>query len=194
MLCAAGPATAQQGENPKLDFGPGNPFGVWLHGESGTSIIPGHALSAPIYLQGTSLNRPPAQSSLLAKPSVITTPGTIAKMEAAFYCNDTPFIDQVRLPVASFLGGHVKLVWLESDVTTANFVLGLPGAGTLSSLSMFGSGHLAIHTPPSDELTGVHMTFQLHGGETSAQDNSGLRGMQYLVRASRDFFQTLAAR
>lgn len=110
-------------------------------------------------------------------------------MEAAFYCNDMPFIDQVRLPVASLLKGRVKLVWLESDVTTADFVLGLSGAGTLSSLSMFGYGHLATHTPPSDELTGVHMTFQLRGGEISAQDNSGLRGMQSLVRAGHDFFR-----
>jgi hypothetical protein len=115
-------------------------------------------------------------------------------MEAAFYCNDTPFIDQVRLPMAALWGGRVKLVGFESDVTTANFVLGLPGAGLLQSLSMTGSGHLATRTPPSDQLVGVHMTFNLHGSDVEPLDNSGLHGMQFLVRASRDFFQSVVSR
>lgn len=115
-------------------------------------------------------------------------------MEAAFYCNDTPFIDQVRLPLATVWGGRIKLTGFESDVTTANFVLGLPGGGTLHSLSMFGSGHLAMWTPPSDQLVGMNMVFTLRGHESGAADNSGLRGVQYVVRASRGFLQTLTSR
>ena len=68
------------------------------------------------------------------------------------------------------------------------------GAGLLPSLSMTGSGHLAMRTPPSDQLVGVHMTFNLHGADVEALDNSGLHGMQYLVRASRGLFQSLASR
>jgi len=118
----------------------------------------------------------------------------IEKMEAAFSCNDTPFIDQVRLPVAALWRGRVRLTGFESDVTTANFVFGLPGAGTLRSLSLTGSGHLAMHTPPSDQLIGMHLTFYMDGGVSGAQDNSGLRGMQYLVRSGRNFLQTLLPR
>jgi len=78
------------------------------------------------------------------KPLWTSSPGTIQRMESAFYCNDTPFVDQVRLPLATLWHGRVKLVGFESDVTTANFVMGLPGQGALHNLSAFGGdGFLA---------------------------------------------------
>jgi len=152
------------------------------------------SLPDPVFLHDYSFSRPADRQMFPAKPLQFSSGGIIERMEAAFYCNDTPFIDQVRLPMAALWGGRVKLVGFESDVTTANFVLGLPGAGLLPSLSMTGSGHLAMRTPPSDQLVGVHMTFNLHGADVEALDNSGLHGMQYLVRASRGLFQSLASR
>lgn len=121
-------------------------------------------------------------------------PGTIERMEAAFYCNDTPFIDQVRLPLATFWGGRLKLTGFESDVTTANFVLGLPGQGALHNLSAFGNAFLATHTPPSDQLAGIHMTFTWHGSAVESDDSRGLRGLEYLVHASRGFLPFWGAR
>ena len=114
-----------------------------------------------------------------------STPGTIQRMESAFSCNDTPFVDQVRLPLATFWRGRVKLTGFESDVTTANFVLGLPGQGALHSLNAFGNAFLATHTPPSDQLAGIHMTFSWRPVSTESSENSGRRGIEYLVRASR---------
>ena len=128
---------------------------------------------------------------LLPKPLNAPSRDTIEKMEAAFSCNDTLFVDQVRLPVAALWHGRVKLTGFESDVTTANFVLGPPGAGTLSSLSMFGSGHLATRTPPSDQLVGMHVTFSFSGNSTESGDNSGLHGLEHLARGGRNFLQTL---
>ena len=152
------------------------------------------SLPDPVSLRGYSFSRPANSTIFPSKPLQFSSGGIIERMEAAFYCNDTPFIDQVRLPMAALWGGRVKLVGFESDVTTANFVLGLPGAGLLTSLSMTGSGHLAMRTPPSDQLVGVHMSFNLHGTDVEALDNSGLHGMQYLVRASRGFFQSFISR
>jgi len=44
-------------------------------------------------------------------------------MESAFYCNDTPFVDQVSLPsLAALWHGRVKLVGFESDVKS-HFVI-----------------------------------------------------------------------
>ena len=123
-----------------------------------------------------------------------STPGTIQRMESAFSCNDTPFVDQVRLPLATFWRGRVKLTGFESDVTTANFVLGLPGQGALHSLSAFGNAFLATHTPPSDQLTGIHMTFSWRAVETESTENSGRRGIEYLVRASRSALPFLGTR
>lgn len=122
------------------------------------------------------------------------SPSTIEKMESAFYCNDTPFVDQVRLPLATFWSGRVKLIGFESDVTTANFVLGLPGQGSLHSLSAFGNAFIATHTPPSDQLAGIHVTISFRPTDTNAEENSGRRGIEYLVRASRGFLPFLSAR
>jgi hypothetical protein len=127
-----------------------------------------------------------SDSSLFEKPFYASSPGTIQRMESAFYCNDTPFVDQVRLPLATFWRGRVKLVGFESDVTTANFVMGLPGQGALHNLSAFGgNGFLAVHTPPSDQLAGIHMSFSWHGNETESGESSGLHGIEHLVHASR---------
>lgn len=123
-----------------------------------------------------------------------SSPDTIARMEAAFSCNDTPFVDQVRLPIASLWHGRLHLTGIESDVTTANFVMGLPGAGTLGSLSLMGSGHLATRTPPSDQLLGMHLTFSLNGQTNESLDNSGLHGIERLARSGRNFLQTVFVR
>lgn len=129
------------------------------------------------------------------KPVWTSSPGTIQRMESAFYCNDTPFVDQVRLPLATLWHGRVKLVGFESDVTTANFVMGLPGQGALHNLSAFGgNGFLAVHTPPSDQLAGIHLSFSWRGTETESGESSGLHGIEHLVRASRGFLPFLSGR
>ena len=145
--------------------------------------------------QSYSSTRPRSDFTGFDKPSRISSPGAIQRMESAFYCNDTPFVDQVRLPLATFWRGRVKLIGFESDVTTANFVMGLPGQGALHNLSAFGgNGFLAVHTPPSDQLAGIHMTFSWHGSEVESGESSGLRGIEYLVRASRGFLPFLGGR
>jgi len=139
-------------------------------------------------IPGYNSSRPRSDSSTFEKPLWTSSPGTIQRMESAFYCNDTPFVDQVRLPLATFWRGRVKLIGFESDVTTANFVMGLPGQGALHNLSAFGgNGFLAVHTPPSDQLAGIHMTFSWHGSEVESGESSGLRGLEYLVRTGRGF-------
>jgi len=149
----------------------------------------------PASTQSYISSRPRSDSITFERPLWTSSPGTIQRMESAFYCNDTPFVDQVRLPLATLWHGRVKLVGFESDVTTANFVMGLPGQGALHNLSAFGgNGFLAVHTPPSDQLAGIHMTFSWHGTETESGESSGLHGIQYLVHASRGFLPFLSGR
>lgn len=193
-LMVGAPLDAQQPSFPAPVPDPGDLSRFWTNPHPAANDPAVRGLPDPLFLHQYSFGRPAANSLSLERPLQFGSAGIIGRMEAAFYCNDTPFIDQVRLPMAAFWGGRVKLIGFESDVTTANFVLGLPGAGLLTSLSMTGSGHLATRTPPSDQLVGVHMTLNLHGGEVEAFDNSGLRGMQYLVRASRSFFQSFTSR
>ena len=139
--------------------------------------------------------RPRSDSFTFEKPIWTPSSGTIQRMESAFYCNDTPFVDQVRLPLATLWHGRVKLVGFESDVTTANFVMGLPGQGALHNLSAFGgNGFLAVHTPPSDQLAGINMMFSWHGNEAQSGESSGLRGIEHLVHASRGFLPFFSGR
>jgi len=161
---------------------------------SSKSSLDIQSYSAPDFLHGISYSRPLQLSPLVRNLSWENSAGMIDRMEAAFYCNDTPFIDQVRLPLAALWGGRIKLIGFESDVTTANFVLGLPGGGTLHSLGMYSSGHLAMRTPPSDQLVGMNMVFTLRGRESGSADNSALHGFQYAVRASRGFLQSVTSR
>ena len=190
-LVAVPPLLAQGAPSPLMPYDSTDLSSFWSGPRVPTKAA-ALSLPDPVFLRGYSFNRP-VNAVFPSRPLQFSSGGMIERMEAAFYCNDTPFIDQVRLPMAALWGGRVKLVGFESDVTTANFVLGLPGAGLLTSLSMTGSGHLAMRTPPSDQLVGVHMTFNLHG-TVEPLDNSGLHGMQYLVRASRGFLQSVIPR
>jgi len=182
-LCAQENPDQKQSRRERIDF----------------SLTPGaHDFRAglvPTGAQSYISQRLRSDSSSFDKPLWTSSPGTIQRMESAFYCNDTPFVDQVRLPLATFWRGRVKVIGFESDVTTANFVMGLPGQGALHNLSAFGgNGFLAVHTPPSDQLAGINMTFSWHGSEVVAGESSGLRGVEYLVHASRGFLPFFSGR
>ena len=181
----------------------GKPNSLYALGETGWSLGP---MPAFLDLHNTPFNwmpegapsyispRPRLEASPFDRSTWGSAPGTIQRMESAFSCNDTPFVDQVRLPLATFWRGRVKLTGFESDVTTANFVFGLPGQGALHSLSAFGNAFIATHTPPSDQLAGIHMTFYWRPAETASAENSGRRGIEYLVRASRSALPFLGPR
>jgi hypothetical protein len=167
---------------------------IWPAFRSANSASPQHSLYAQVLPRNFTFAQLTTAAKPFAKPVAANNLTTIDRMEAAFSCNDTPFVDQVRFPLASLWRGRLKVVGIESDVTTANFVLGLPGGGTLPSLGMFSSGHLATHTPPSLQLTGIHLMFDLRGSEIASTDNSGLHGLQYMMRASRGFLQSVTGR
>jgi hypothetical protein len=190
-LCAQSEAPYPQAFSPKLTT-----ERIPSSGESGhtKSIIPFRTYSMPELAPGYIASQMRNGDLGFRRVAWTSSPNTIEKMEAAFYCNDTPFVDQVRLPLATFWNGRVKLIGFESDVTTANFVMGLPGQGALHNLSAFGNAFIATHTPPSDQLAGIHMTISLRAKDTDAGENSGRRGIEYLVRASRGFLPFLSAR
>jgi hypothetical protein len=188
------PASAQQANSPVVLLDSIKLSRIWPLFSTAPAASAQQTLRAPSFLRGASFTQFGTVAKPFTKPLQTNNLTTIDRMEAAFSCNDTPFVDQVRFPLASLWHGRLKVVGIESDVTTANFVLGLPGGGTLPSLGMFSSGHLATHTLPSDQLTGVHLTFNLRGSEVDALDNSGLHGLQYVVRASRGFLQSVTGR
>jgi hypothetical protein len=114
--------------------------------------------------------------------------GFIDRMEAAFIFLDTPFAEQVRLPVASLWHGRLKFDVITTNITTADFVWGLPGAGSFHILSM-GSGFIALHAPKSDQASGIHVTLHPRGSETQPLDDSLIHGIAHALRAGRDLIQ-----
>jgi hypothetical protein len=114
--------------------------------------------------------------------------GFIDRMEAAFICLDTPFAEQIRLPVVSLWHGRLKFDIVTTNLTTADFVWGLPGAGSFHILSM-GSGFVALHAPKSDQASGIHVTLHPRGSETQSPDDSLIRGIAHALRAGRDLLQ-----
>ena len=187
-------ATAQQSSSAPVGSDSTSLTRVWPAFRSSNSASPQHSRYAQVLPRSFSLAQLTTATKPFAKPVAANNLTTIDRMEAAFSCNDTAFVDQVRFPLASLWRGRLKVVAIESDVTTANFVLGLPGGGTLPSLGMFSSGHLATHTPPSLQLTGIHLMFDVRGREIASTDNSGLHGLQYMIRASRGFLQSVTGR
>ena len=200
MILAVGfssPATAQQSSPSVVALDTAKLPRIWPMFASATSALPDspqHSVYAQVFPRNVSSAQLTSAAKPFTKPVATTNLTTIDRMEAAFSCNDTPFVDQVRFPLASLWRGRLKVVGIESDVTTANFVLGLPGGGTLPSLGMFSSGHLVTHTPPSLQLTGIHLMFDLRGSEIASTDNSGLHGLQYVMRAGRGFLQSVTGR
>lgn len=188
------PATAQQPGSSVVVLDSTSLTRIFPVFPSATTASLHHLSYAQLFPRSFSSAQFTTAAKPFAKPAATNDLTTIDRWEAAFSCNDTPFADQVRFPLASLWRGRLKVVGFESDVTTANFVLGLPGGGTLPSLGMFSSGHLATNTPPSLQLTGIHLTFDLRGSEIAPTDNSGLHGLQYVMRAGRGFLQSVAGR
>jgi hypothetical protein len=108
-------------------------------------------------------------------------------MESSFQGFDTPFESQVRLPIASFWNGRLKLGGFESSLPMDYILWGLPGAGTMQDLRWAGGGHISALLPTDDNAFGLRLTLHLRGAAADHSDNSGLRGVHWILRAGRDF-------
>ncbi|MGH9592762.1 MAG: hypothetical protein ACRD5L_06700, partial [Bryobacteraceae bacterium] len=78
---------------------------------------------------------------------------------------ETPFASHVTVPVAS-LGGHVQLAGYFCVQSSENYLMGLPGAGSLPAHSVSGLSHPGISAPPVDESYGFNVSFRIHAAAT----------------------------
>ncbi|MBZ5540266.1 MAG: hypothetical protein LAN61_07060 [Acidobacteriia bacterium] len=130
------------------------------------------------------------QNVLSAIPlSASASSRAISRMQASFQSLDTPFLSAVRLPLASFWRGRIKVDGFESDLPTDYILWGLPGAGTMQGLRWNGGEHMGVILPAPDESYGLHLTLHVHAGAVEAGDNCAWHGMQQVARAGRYFFR-----
>lgn len=107
----------------------------------------------------------PAIAGELALSSVHVQEQRPSAIDSMYEYTETPFIQHVDVPVASFVGGHVRLAGFQSYMSTENFHLGLPGGGTLPSFGVTMQSHPAVLAPAADQSAGFNLTFHLHGTE-----------------------------
>jgi hypothetical protein len=132
----------------------------------------------------------PPKPSLLLLPNARFTRdfGLIDRLEASVTFLDTPFAEQVHLPVASLWGGRMKLRGFESTITTADILWGLPGAGSWSILHMGGRSFYAVRIPQEAQAYGMHLALHFRGSPTEPGDNAVVHGVGHFLHASRDLF------
>ena len=115
-------------------------------------------------------------------------PATIQRMESAFYCNDTPFVDQVRLAPRHLLArSRVKLDWLRKRHHQPPISSWASPDRALHNLSAFGgNGFLAVHTPPLRiNSAGINMTFYLASGSETVQSGDSSAPAWHRIPGSR---------
>ena len=146
----------------------------------------------PLALQSLATTRfaPAPKPSLLFLPNARFTRdfGFIDHLEASVTLMDTPFAEQVHLPVASLWGGRMKLRGFESTITTADILWGLPGAGSWQVLHMGGRSFYAVRIPQEAQAYGMYLALHFHGNPTEPGDNAVVHGVGRVLHASRDFF------
>jgi hypothetical protein len=84
-------------------------------------------------------------------------------VEKAIQFSETPFMEQYRMPIGSFLGGRVLLGGFGSVVPTENILWGLPGSGSLPNWSEIRVGHPGLDVPYFNNSFGLSLTLHRTG-------------------------------
>jgi hypothetical protein len=84
-------------------------------------------------------------------------------VEKAIQFSETPFMEQFRMPIGSFLGGRVLLGGFGSVVPTENIHWGLPGSGSLPNWSEIRVGHPGLNVPYFNNSFGLSLTLHRTG-------------------------------
>ena len=99
-------------------------------------------------------------ASLGASRSTVAGGGIIVRMVASFEEVETPFLDHVRVPLVSVLGGRVQLSGFQSVTSMANFLWGLPLKTSASGGTLVQQSHPGIRVPGNNQSYGLSLRFR----------------------------------
>jgi hypothetical protein len=126
---------------------------------------------------GLQFSRPdPITAESPAVPAWIAAPESLRANVS--FCN-TPFLQEVRLPIGSLLGGRVHISGFDDTLLMANFKWGLYGPGSVSGLNLNRGMVPGLAEPANDTSYGLAVT--LSGKEFC---NPGMAS-RFLHRAGR---------
>lgn len=84
-----------------------------------------------------------------------------ASIESAVGYSETPFAEELRTPMAWFLGGRLQFGPFYSFRQTENVLLGLPGSGSLPAWSVGMQNHPGLLVPLADESYGLSLSLRI---------------------------------
>jgi hypothetical protein len=83
-----------------------------------------------------------------------------ASLESSVGFVETPFAEDVRLPLTSLAGGRLRFGPFYNFSQTENILLGLPGAGSLPAWSVSLRNHPGVTVPLADESYGLSLSIR----------------------------------
>ena len=84
-------------------------------------------------------------------------------VDSCYELTETPFVQQVHVPVISLAGGRFQLAGYYRMLSAENFQLGLPGGGSQDAWSVSAQSHVAVIAPRLDQGAGFSVSLHLHG-------------------------------
>jgi hypothetical protein len=172
------------------------------------------ALSAAIELQPAMLPAAPSVSFLPNHPAALRTSpkGTkaqservprmtlwvsrnpvedrsiVARMAASFDEIETPFLNQVRVPLVSVLGGRVELSGFQSVAPMVNLLWGVPLKASAHGASAVQQCHPGIRLPRDNQSYGLSLRFRFSKQDADRAGNGLWSAARHAVSWSRAFF------
>ncbi len=147
---------------------------------------------APAATSSFSLDKvePQPRISLSYSPGLLAPLGdartmrtSIALLVTSLPIVQTPFVQQVRFPVATLWAGRLQFGGFESRSTGENLLWGLPGSGTLPAWSISGQAHPGLWGPQADQSVGLSLSLQLKRDVESSSRSRIWRCLGWFVGA-----------
>ncbi len=122
---------------------------------------------------------PPATRNDFSATKRVTELRPSAVMSMYEY-TETPFVQHVLVPVASFGGGRVQVGGYLRMESSENIQMGLPGCGSLPAWSVGMQSHEAVIVPRADASAGFNVSFNLR---SAGSNGPGFHPMAAFNRA-----------
>jgi hypothetical protein len=101
-----------------------------------------------------------------SRPASDSKPGLMDMVEFS----ETPFAQQVRMSLGSFLGGRINLGGFNAVTPTKSIERGLPGGGSLDAWAPIPMGRGGMILPKDDTRYGPSLTFYYAGSVEDARN------------------------
>jgi hypothetical protein len=126
-----------------------------------------------------------SQPTILRAPQPARPQAPLSKMESSFESSETPFAQNVRIPMAAVWSGRIQLAGFKSFRANENVAVGLPGSGSLPAWGVGAQAHPGAWVPSGDTSLGVSLSFRLGRDAELGSRSGALRTLAKMVGVSR---------